>query len=696
MSTVTGFKSNGGTPFAYLQDSNNASVALGLDAAGSDVFKISVSTSAGVIPTTSPQFLIDPAANGNMTLTPNGSGKVVVSYMGAGVVQSSSAGLLTSSNGTNGQVLIGGGAAPAWASITAGSGITLTPGANSLTIAASGGGGGITTLDGNSGSATGATVTIKTAHTNVVFSGAGAILTQDFLGDGNGNLALGSALPSLTSGQLNMAAGPAALDAVTSGAQNTAFGFHALNSLTTGTANTGIGQGALSSVTTSNENTCVGSRAGIALDASFNTIIGYNSGSSITTGISNTIVGHDSASSLIDGLDNIILGVDTGHNYVGTESFNILIGASGVAAENRTLRIGDGTGTGTKELQAAFISGIDGVDLSTATLVTESGNQLGTTVLTAGTNITITPGVGTLTLDAGGGITTIDGNSGSATGPTVTITTGAANANGTALFTAAGSTVTQTFSDANNNTGLGLNCLATIGTGANGTALGWNAGPTATGDGLCLMGSQAGNSLTTGDHNTILGSAGMFSLVSGTWNVSVGSSTCQNYGAAESSNIILNARTTPVANENNTLRIGDGTGAGTRQLAQSFISGIQGVGVVGTAVLVSASDQLGVAVSSARFKQDMQPMASDSNPIYKLRPVTFAWNKQSSPGLKDAPSDRQFGLIAEEVVQTMPYLVNNDKDGKPISVHYERLIPMLLNEIQRLEKRVTTLETKAK
>jgi hypothetical protein len=41
-------------------------------------------------------------------------------------------------NGTNGQVLIGGGAAPLWRSITAGTNITLTPGANSLTIAATG------------------------------------------------------------------------------------------------------------------------------------------------------------------------------------------------------------------------------------------------------------------------------------------------------------------------------------------------------------------------------------------------------------------------------------------------------------------------------------------------------------------------------------------------------------------------------
>ncbi len=47
-------------------------------------------------------------------------------------------------NGSNGQVLIGGGSNPLWASITAGANITLTPGANSLTIAASGGSGALT------------------------------------------------------------------------------------------------------------------------------------------------------------------------------------------------------------------------------------------------------------------------------------------------------------------------------------------------------------------------------------------------------------------------------------------------------------------------------------------------------------------------------------------------------------------------
>ncbi len=65
------------------------------------------------------------------------------SNLGRGVVQSSNTGVLSASEGTNGQVLISSSTgAPAWANITAGSNITITNGANSIEIASTGGGGG--------------------------------------------------------------------------------------------------------------------------------------------------------------------------------------------------------------------------------------------------------------------------------------------------------------------------------------------------------------------------------------------------------------------------------------------------------------------------------------------------------------------------------------------------------------------------
>ena len=71
---------------------------------------------------------------------------LILSAQGAGVVQTNSSGLVTSNNGTNGQVLIGGGTAPAWANLTSlGSTVTITNGPNSINLEAAGGGGGGTT-----------------------------------------------------------------------------------------------------------------------------------------------------------------------------------------------------------------------------------------------------------------------------------------------------------------------------------------------------------------------------------------------------------------------------------------------------------------------------------------------------------------------------------------------------------------------
>lgn len=64
-----------------------------------------------------------------------GTGLEVFSF-GVGVVQSDGAGVLSSTTGSNGQILIGGGAAPIWNTLTAGTNITITNAANSITISA--------------------------------------------------------------------------------------------------------------------------------------------------------------------------------------------------------------------------------------------------------------------------------------------------------------------------------------------------------------------------------------------------------------------------------------------------------------------------------------------------------------------------------------------------------------------------------
>ena len=123
----------------------------------------------------------------------------------------------------------------------------------------------------------------------------------------------------------------------------------------------------------------------------------------------------------------------------------------------------------------------------------------------------------------------------------------------------------------------------------------------------------------------------------------------------------------------------------------TWISNITGVTVTGTAVLVSASGQLGVAPSSCRYKEDIKDMSVyvDSSKIYSLCPRSFTWNQNQCQDL---------GLIAEEVNKVIPQIVYNHLNDKSEeiteSIYYDKLTVLLLAEIQKLKERIEVLESK--
>jgi hypothetical protein len=89
--------------------------------------------------------------------------------------------------------------------------------------------------------------------------------------------------------------------------------------------------------------------------------------------------------------------------------------------------------------------------------------------------------------------------------------------------------------------------------------------------------------------------------------------------------------------------------------------------------------QLGTVPSSARYKKDIDPMGKSSEAIYSLRPVTFHYKG-------DETNMPCFGLIAEEVEKVHPDLILKDKEGKPMTVRYEQINAMLLNEFLKEHK----------
>jgi trimeric autotransporter adhesin len=173
---------------------------------------------------------------------------------------------------------------------------------------------------------------------------------------------------------------------------------------------------------------------------------------------------------------------------------------------------------------------------------------------------------------------------------------------------------------------------------------------------------------TTGSENSAFGPAALFSLNSGGSNTALGFEAGFSLKTGSNNIYISNSGAT---SESNIIRIGQGQTA-------TFIAGISGVNVSGAPVLVGPSGQLGVAVSSQRFKDNIADMADESDLLMKLRPVTFYYKPELDP-----THTRQYGLVAEEVAQVSPELVVFDKDGVPQTVRYHFVNAMLLNEVQK-------------
>jgi hypothetical protein len=199
------------------------------------------------------------------------------------------------------------------------------------------------------------------------------------------------------------------------------------------------------------------------------------------------------------------------------------------------------------------------------------------------------------------------------------------------------------------NTATGKHSLLSNTTGNDNTAAGFNAlAGNTTGSSNTALGYQAGVNLTTGDNNIDIGNAG-------------------------------------TAGESGVIRIGT-TGTHTA----TFIAGVRGVPIgSGIPIGVSPNGQLGVRGSSQRFKEEIKPMEKASEAILSLKPVTFHYKKALDPS-----SVPQFGLVAEDVAKVDADLVACDADGKPLTVRYEEVNAMLLNEFLKEHKRVEQQQSK--
>jgi hypothetical protein len=100
----------------------------------------------------------------------------------------------------------------------------------------------------------------------------------------------------------------------------------------------------------------------------------------------------------------------------------------------------------------------------------------------------------------------------------------------------------------------------------------------------------------------------------------------------------------------------------------------------------AGSGTIGICLdtSSARYKRDWKPLAPALAQIRLLKPGTFHYIN----GYGDNGQRLQVGLLAEDVVKTIPTLVGLDKDGKPNSVDILGLVPLLVKAVQEQQGQI--------
>jgi len=249
--------------------------------------------------------------------------------------------------------------------------------------------------------------------------------------------------------------------------------------------------------------------------------------------------------------------------------------------------------------------------------------------------------------------------------------------------TASGVDALHTNTDGFDNTADGVQALYSNTTGYWNTASGVNAlyyntsGYHNTANGLNALLLN-----TAGHDNTATGYQALSGNTSGSNNIALGASAGANLTTG-SNNIEIGAP--GVAGESSKIRIGK---QGTQK--NTYIAGIFGATVAtGVAVRIDSSGHLGTLTSSARFKEAIKPMDEASEAILKLDPVTFRYKHDLDPdGIP------QFGLIAEEVEKVNPDLVARDAEGEVITVRYEAVNAMLLNEFLKEHRKVEKQDRK--
>lgn len=675
-------------------------------------------------------------------------------------------------NGTDGQLLIGGGTEATWANLTSADGsVTITEGPNSIDLQVAGGGGGVATITAGANITTtvaGSDVTVAVtdridlpATNSAKTQGVLAIGDCEFFTYGidedepNSNIFIGQNMPS-TAGIDDTVKGVVCIGSGAMGAATTvqdgavAIGYKAMENgdssgtiaigsqaMRFGIADNGIAIGELAMSGGGGQDAiAIGTSAlGSSANCDYSIAMGHQSmllaGSGITNAVSigfqamgfpgsggNSAIaigkaamsnagGGEAAIAMGDnamqaggGIDAIAIGRNAMLNGGGAD--DIAIGRD--AMRDAGAGGGDAIAIGHQAMQA--VTGINCIAIGHDAMRVATSSTLSTSIA-IGHKALETVGVDAVQCIAIGQEAMKNAEF---TGDAIAIGINAMrNASSNSSCIAIGR---DAMVDGGNFGAIAIGNGAMTGVGAGGSdsaiAIGSFAmsGASAGGAGSIAIGSGAMDA-ASGDYNIAIGDGAMGSTVTRTESIAIGTRTMNNDCGSYCIGIGYQAgNTTPTTSDyciyinsdgsssdpSGTIRIGGTvtTFDDTFQydLGPTFIGGIRGVTTNNNdavAVLIDSAGQLGTVSSSIRYKENVQTLGEDSAVLHKLRAVSFTY--------KNRPADRkEYGFIAEEVLEHIPDIVVYNKEGEPETIQYHKLYGLMVSEIQQNRKKIEALE----
>ena len=188
--------------------------------------------------------------------------------------------------------------------------------------------------------------------------------------------------------------------------------------------------------------------------------------------------------------------------------------------------------------------------------------------------------------------------------------------------------------------------------------------------------------------------------IDGSSNLNIGGNACITGSLNAGNTTIGTTSITSCATVNTTLTVNDSlfvgsgadklcvTNACTKTCNSTEIGGTLTVcgDTAVTGCITATQDIIAYSSSDKRFKDDLNKICNTKDILNSLTGYSFKWNETSGREGND------LGIIAQDVKKVLPEIVQ-ERDNGYLAVDYIKLIPVLIEEVKRLNNEVEKLKS---